>query len=94
MNTNLENMSYCNHFDSCNQNLCVLDYDLHLRVGRKADKCRYMREPKAVTINGRHFISGGTAMPTASLNFVPSANLRWLNAASKTKLFKLSSSSP
>jgi hypothetical protein len=82
-NENLENMKKCPHFKRCSQNLCVLDPELPLRSGGVSDKCRWMREARATKINGREFISGGTAAPNGILKFVPGTNLKWLNEASK-----------
>jgi len=44
-----------------------------------------MREPKKAKIKGREFVSGGTAMPDAPLNFVPKSNLKWLNEVSRKR---------
>lgn len=75
----------CPYFEKCSQNLCPLDLELNLRYGGKADKCRYMREPKQVRIGGREFISGGSVMSDAPLNFVSESNLEWLNEASRKR---------
>lgn len=83
----VENLKKCPHFDFCSRNLCPLDLELQLRTGGLADKCRYMRDAKASKINGRDFVSGGTAMPDAILNFVPRENLRLLNRTSQKKLW-------
>ncbi len=79
----LKNLQKCPSFDTCSQNLCPLDLDLHLRLGSICDRCRWMREPKAKKIKGRVFMSGGRVMPNGILNFVPESNLRWLNKASQ-----------
>lgn len=84
-NQTIENMEKCPHFNTCSQNLCPLDSELHLRAGNKQDKCRWMREAKVSKINGREFRSGGGVMPDAPLNFVPERNLRHLNEASQTR---------
>ena len=81
----IKNLNRCPSFESCNQNLCPLDLDLGFRFGGKADRCRYMREPKRVKIKGREFMSGGTVMPDAPLKFVPERNLKWLNEASRKR---------
>src|SRR4030042_1363718 len=81
----INNLLKCPSFLGCSQNLCPMDLELDLRYGKRQDKCRYMREPRRVKINGREFVSGGGVMPDASLNFVPQANLKWLNEASKSR---------
>jgi len=81
----IENLKRCPHFERCSQNLCPLDFELHLRSGKEQDKCRWMREPKKKKINGREFIGGGKAMPDGILNFVPECNLKWLNEASRKR---------
>jgi len=83
------NMRRCSHFSSCSQNFCPLDLELHLRTGTKRDLCRFMREPKLAKIQGREFVSGGTAMPDALLNFVPRSNSERLNSRSKKRWEKL-----
>ncbi len=80
-----ESLKKCPHFNGCNQNLCPLDLELHLRVGGESDKCRWMREPKAKKIKGREFISGGSVMPSAILNFAPESNSKRLNKSSQIK---------
>lgn len=82
-------MQKCLHFKSCSQNFCPLDPDLNLRSGKKQDKCRFMREPKLVKIRGREFVSGGTIMPDALLNFVLESNLERLNTSSKARRAKI-----
>lgn len=84
------NMQRCPHFNGCSQNFCPLDPDLNLRSGNAQDKCRFMREPKLAKIHGREFVSGGTVMPDAILNFVPSGNIEWLNTSSKTRWVEIS----
>ncbi len=81
----VENLKRCPHFHSCSQNLCPLDLELNLRVGGQSDKCRWMREPKSVKLNGKEFVSGGRVMPDAILNFVPESNLKWLNESSQKR---------
>lgn len=81
----IENLEKCLHFSSCSQNFCPLDSELDLRYGGRANKCRYMREPKKANIAGREFMSGGAIMPDVSLKSVPQSNLKWLNEASKTR---------
>jgi len=83
-----QNLKKCPHFDSCNKNLCPLDFELYLRKGGKEDKCRWMREPKRKKIKDRDFVSGGGSMPDALLNFVPESNLKWINNASKQEWLK------
>jgi hypothetical protein len=78
-------MEKCSRFESCSKNFCPLDQDLQLRSGKKSERCRYMREPKAISLAGRQFISGGTAMPDVPLKFVPSGNLKCLNQSSQEK---------
>jgi len=80
-----ENIKRCSHYKACNQNLCPLDYELNLRTGGKEDKCRWMREPKNKKIKGREFMSGGSVMPDAPLNFVPECNVKRLNASSQKR---------
>ena len=81
----IQNLERCPHFETCSQNLCPLDLVLHLRVGGKADKCRWMREKRKIRISGKEFTSGGGVMPNAPLNFVPRRNLKWLNTPSQKK---------
>jgi hypothetical protein len=85
----IENLKRCPHFEKCSQNLCPLDYELHLRSGKKQDKCRWMRETKRTKIGKRTFISGGQVMPDALLKFVPESNLKWLNEASRKRWHEL-----
>lgn len=85
----MDNLKKCSHFNSCSQNFCPLDFELHLRTGGKQDKCRFMREPRKVKIKGREFLSGGTIMPDAPLKFAPEDNLKWLNGASKQRRIEL-----
>jgi len=84
-----QNLEKCTHFQSCHQNFCPQDLELSLRSGGRRDWCRYSREPKAVKIRGRDFISGGSVMPDAPLNFVPECNLDRLNTASKKRWIEL-----
>lgn len=81
----IENIKKCPHYDTCHQNFCLLDLELNLRKGGKADKCKWMREPKHVKIKGREFVSGGSVMPDAPLNFVPEANIKRLNQSSQQR---------
>lgn len=90
----IENLEKCPYFERCSQNLCPLDLELHLRDGNKQDKCRWMREPKAVKVGDKEFISGGGVMPSALLNFVPEGNLEWLNQVSQEAWKKLRWFSP
>jgi len=76
-------MKKCPRYDGCRKNFCPLDPDLHLRSGKKQDKCPFSRETKKANINGRDFLSGGRAMPTVPLNFVPESNSESLNKPSK-----------
>jgi hypothetical protein len=85
----IENLRKCPYFDRCSKNLCPLDLELHLRSGKKEDKCRWMQEPKRVKIKNREFISGGQVMPNALLKFVPENNLKWLNKASQKRWLEL-----
>jgi len=87
----IANLRKCPYFDRCSQNLCPLDLELHLRKGSKQDQCRWMREPKKVKIKDKEFISGGAVMPDAILNFVPEANLKWLNESSQKRWQELKS---
>jgi hypothetical protein len=89
----IENLKRCPYFNRCNQNLCPLDFELHLRSGNTSDKCRWMREPKKVKVKNKGFISGGGVMPDAILNFVPESNLRWLNRASQKRWKRLKNKS-
>jgi len=84
-----ENLRKCPHFDRCSQNLCPLDLNLNLRSGNTSDKCRWMRESKTVKLSGKEFVSGGRVMPNTILNFVPEANLKWLNEASRKRWFEI-----
>lgn len=84
-----DNLEKCPHFDRCSQNLCPLDLELHLRSGNTSDKCRWMREPKSVKLNGKEFISGGRIMRNAILKFVPESNLKWLNEISQKRWFEI-----
>jgi len=94
MNKNTENLKHCPRFDSCSQNLCPLDFELSLRNGGVADKCRWMKEPLLKKINGQEFMSGGSIMPDGILNFVPQANIEWLNTASKARKQELNNLGP
>lgn len=85
----VENLKKCPHFKSCSQNLCPLDLELNLRRGGKGEKCRWMREPKHTKIKGREFVSGGSVMPDAPLNFVPESNTAWLNQSSQKRWCEL-----
>ncbi|MCX6736523.1 MAG: hypothetical protein NTW73_00290 [Candidatus Parcubacteria bacterium] len=85
----IKNLQHCPHFNSCSQNLCLLDLELHLRSGKKQDRCRWMKEPKRVKIAGREFISGGAIMPDVPLNFVPQDNLQALNEASQKRYWEI-----
>lgn len=95
------NLARCAHFDSCSQNLCPLDFDLHLRVGGESDKCRWMREGYIYSKKGTQlknlgrysgqqlkrgeFLSGGRCMPRGLLKYVPKKNVRWLNKVSQKR---------
>jgi len=81
----INNLRKCPSFERCNQNLCPLDLELHLRSGNSSDKCRWMKEPVKKKIKGREFISGGGIIPDGILNFVPEANFKWLNESSRKK---------
>ncbi len=81
----IANLKHCPHFEKCSQNFCPLDLDLHLRSGGEGDKCRWMREPKEKKIGNKEFISGGSIMPDALLNFVPESNLKRLNGSSQAR---------
>jgi len=85
----IENIKKCSCFEMCSQNLCPLDPELLERTGGKADKCRWMRETKTSKIAGKEFVSGGRVMPDAPLNFVPEANLDWLNKNSQQRWHEL-----
>jgi len=85
----IENLKKCSRFDKCSQNLCPLDLKLHLRNGGNHDRCRWMREPKKVRIKSKEFISGGSVMPNALLNFVPERNLKRLNEVSQKAWLRL-----
>jgi len=85
----IENLERCPHFDRCSQNLCLLDSELYLRTGGGEAKCRWMREPKKKKIGDKEFISGGSVMPDALLNFVSESNLKWLNRSSQRQWKKL-----
>jgi len=80
---NVEKMEKCSHFNKCSQNLCPLDSELVLRTGGEGDKCRWMRDPKLKRIGDKEFISGGSVMPNALLNFVSESNLERLNGSSR-----------
>lgn len=79
-------MKKCPRYDKCRKNSCPLDFELELTYGKKEDKCRYMREPRRTHIGTREFITGGSIMPDALLNFVPESNLGRLNASSRKRL--------
>ena len=81
----MDNTKKCPRFERCNKNFCPLDPELYLRSVKKQDKCPFSRETKKANIDGRDFLSGGRAMPTVPLNFVPESNLESLNRASKLK---------
>jgi len=78
-------MERCSGFDRCSRNLCPLDSELNLRCRREQDKCRYMRPPRRTKIKDKEFITGGSVMPDAILNFVPESNLEWLNERSRQR---------
>ena len=78
-------MKKCPRHDSCNKAFCPLDPELHLRSGKKHERCPFSRETKRMKIQEREFDSGGRAMPTVPLNFVPESNLNSLNGVSKKK---------
>ncbi len=78
-----ENMKKCSSFEACSRNFCPLDFELHLRTGGEADKCKWMREPIKKKINGREFMSGGSIMPNGLLILTPRANVKWLNKPSQ-----------
>jgi hypothetical protein len=88
-----KNLRRCLHFDRCNQNLCPLDLDLHLRSGGEADKCRWMRERKGGAIvfeNGlgverRFRTKGSSQMPDELLKSVPNKNATRLNKISQNR---------
>ena len=81
----IENLKKCPHFNSCNQNLCPLDLELHLRKGGEGDKCRWMRDARKTKVNGREFTTGGSVMPDALLIFVPDRQKKRLNSASQQR---------
>ena len=85
----IENLERCPNFISCSQNFCPLDLELHLRSGGKQDKCRWMREPRAMKIRDKEFVSGGVVMPDAPLFFVPEGNVKWLNEVSQKRWHEL-----
>jgi hypothetical protein len=87
---NHENIQKCASFKKYNLNLSPLDGNLRLRYGFEAAKCKFMREPRRKKINGRCFMSGGSVMPDGLLNFVPSGNAKYLNAASRKRKEDLS----
>ena len=84
-----ENLTRCPHFKGCSQNFCPLDLELYLRAGKEQDKCRWMREPKTANIQNREFVSGGSVMPDAILNFVPEGNVGRLNESSRARWHEL-----
>lgn len=94
-----ENLRKCPHFDKCNQNLCPLDFDLHLRVGSEKDKCRWMRERQAGLrkfkdksgVEHKFYSSGSPVMPEWLLKYVPKKNIKWLNESSRKKWHRLQS---
>lgn len=88
-NLDLSLLRQCPHYNGCSKNFCPLDENLSDRVGKNSEKCRYMREPKTKKISGRTFISGGSVMPDAPLNFVPEGNLKCLNRASQERRINL-----
>ena len=87
----IENLKKCPHYKRCSQNLCPLDFELFLRSGGEADKCRWMRKPKKKSIGDKEFVSGGSIMSDGSLNFVPESNLKWLNEVSQKRWHELKS---
>lgn len=70
-------------------NACPMDENLATNISKKQGWCRWLREPKTVTIKGRQFVSGGSVMPDTPLLCVPRANIKWLNTASKTRRAEL-----
>ena len=83
------NLKKCPHFNTCNHNLCPLDLELSLRIGKRDGKCTWMRERLEKTIKGRRIIFWGKVMPDALLNYVPESNLEWLNTPSKKRWLEL-----
>jgi len=61
---------YKAHFDKCSQNLCPLDLELHLRSGNTSDKCRWMREPKQIKLDGKEIDFRVSVLPTVFGNKV------------------------
>jgi len=86
---NFENMKQCNSFEACSRNFCPIDFELHLRAGGEADKCRWMREPIKKKINGREFISGGKIIPKGIAILTPRENIKWLNKESQRQWYKI-----
>ena len=69
----VENLKRCPKYEWCNLNLCPLDYELDLRVGRAREKCRYMRRDRK------------SIMPDELLKFVPKSNISKLNSVSQKR---------
>lgn len=81
----IQNINKCPHSSVCNQNLCPLDINLNEAKGTYSDFCRWMRGPRVKKIGRREFVSGGSIMPDAILNFVPQCNLKRLNESSQKR---------
>jgi hypothetical protein len=100
-----QNLQKCPSFDTCSQNFCPLDLELHLRTGGEADKCKWMREGIKYSKKGSQmrnlgkysgeplkegeFIGGGKTIPNGLLNFVPKNNVKRLNEASQKQWNKI-----
>jgi hypothetical protein len=68
-----KNLKRCSKFDTCNKNLCPLDFELDLRIGKTSDKCRYMRKDRT------------SIMPDDLLIYVPENNVSRLNSISQKR---------
>ncbi len=88
-NNQNENLKKCPYWQKCSMNLCPLDSDIDLRVGKRDDKCRWMKVPRQKNIKGREFMSGGNVMPKGLLVFVPIANIKHLNSLSQKEWRKI-----
>ncbi len=84
-----ENIKKCPYWERCSMNLCPLDLEINLRVGKRDDMCRWIKVPRKKNIKGREFISGKGVMPNGLLIFVPRGNVKWLNGPSQEQWKKI-----
>jgi hypothetical protein len=84
----IENLKKCPCFESCSRNLCLLDYEIHLRTGGKNDICKWgvgrIRE-KTILADGhpKEFTTGDKKCPPEVFKYIPKANYQYLNQITK-----------